>query len=167
MKVVLTQDVPELGKADEIKEVADDYARDYLLPNGLAILATTDSSKQSRARDEARIKRARAQFSHVEPIAQHLNGQTIYFTIRGGKPDRQDDLITRDDIVEKIQQQFGLHIDGAMIELVEPIKQPGVYYLRLRLGTIVVAWLTVVAQLNPVEIELLQKINQALPSELG
>lgn len=148
MKAVLTQDVPGLGKVGEIKEVDDEYARDYLLPNGLAILATTDSIEQAPARNEAHIQRAREQLSDAEPIAQHLNGQTIYFTIRAGKPDRQDGLITRDDIVEQIQQQFGLHIDGAMIELVEPIKQPGVYYLRVRLATIVVAWLTVVVH-NP------------------
>lgn len=123
MQVVLTQDVPNLGKAGEIKDVADSYAHAYLLLNDYAVLPTTSAPCADAAR-----------------IAQLLNGQTIYFTIRAGKPDP----ITSDDIAEQIQQRFGLHIDRSMIKLDAPIQRAGVYYLRIGVAGIVVAWLNIV-----------------------
>lgn len=74
-----------------------------------------------------------------------LNGQTIHFATRADKPDP----ITRDDIAEQIQQQFGLNLDRSIIGLSEPIKRAGVYYLRIGLADVVVAWLNVVVHNVP------------------
>jgi large subunit ribosomal protein L9 len=146
MKVVLTQDVPNLGKAGEIKEVADGYGRNYLLPKGYASMATKGLIKQAQERAEAQKKRDIKHRSEAEQLAGRLNGQTVRFTVRVGELDRLYGSITNVDLAEKIQQQFGLEIDRRKIELGDPIKRAGVYSVPIRFGTGVEANLNVVVE---------------------
>ncbi len=146
MKIVLTQDVPNLGKAGEIKEVADGYGRNYLLPKGYAAMATKGLIKQAQERAEAQKKRDVKNRSEAEQLAARLNGQTVRFTVRVGELDRLYGSITNVDLAEKIQQQFGLEIDRRKIELGDPIKRAGVYSVPIRFGAGVEANLNVVVE---------------------
>lgn len=146
MKVVLTKDVPNLGKAGDIKEVADGYGRNYLLPKGYAALATKGLIKQAQERNEAQKKRDAKARTEAEQLAQRLNGQTIRFTVRVGELDRLYGSITNGDVAEKIKQQFGLDIDRRRIELGDPIKRAGVYSVPVRLSSGVEARLNVVVE---------------------
>lgn len=146
MKVVLTQDVPNLGKTGDIKDVADGYGRNYLLPKGFATLATKGLIKQAQERAEAQKKRDAKNRSEAEQLAQRLNGQTIRFTVRVGELDRLYGSITSGDIAEKLQQQTGVDVDRRKIELGDPIKRAGVYSVPLRLAAGVEARLNVVVE---------------------
>ena len=146
MKVVLIQDVPNLGKAGEIKEVADGYGRNYLLPKGYAAMATKGLIKQAQERAESQKKRDQKARSEAEQLAQRLNGQTLRFNVRVGELDRLYGSITNVDIAEKVQQQFGLDIDRRKIDLGDPIKRAGVYSVPVRLGGSIEARLNVVVE---------------------
>lgn len=146
MKVVLTQDVPNLGKAGDIKEVADGYGRNYLIPKGFASMATKGLIKQAQERAEAQRKRDLRARSDAEALAQRLNGQTLRFEVRVGELDRLYGSITNSDIAEKVQQQFGIELDRRKIELGDPIKRAGVYSVPVRLASGVEARLNVVVE---------------------
>ncbi len=146
MKVVLIQDVPNLGKAGEIKEVADGYGRNYLLPKGYASLATKGLIKQAQERAEAQRKRDVKHRNEAEQLAQRLNGQTIRFRVRVGELDRLYGSITNVDLAEKLQQQLGVEVDRRKIDLGDPIKRAGVYSVPVRLATGVEARLNVVVE---------------------
>lgn len=151
MKIVLMQDVPNLGKAGEIKEVADGYGRNYLLPRGFAALATKGLIKQAQERAESQRKRDFKARADAEALGQRLNGQTLRFEVRVGELDRLYGSITNVDIAEKVQQQLGIEVDRRKIELGDPIKRAGVYSVPIRLGTNVEARLNVVVEGEGVE----------------
>lgn len=146
MKVVLTQDVPSLGKAGEIKEVADGYGRNYLIPKGFASLATKGLIKQAQERAEAQRKRDIKNRADAEQLAQRINGQTLRFVVRVGELDRLYGSITNADLADKLQQQMGIEVDRRKIELGDPIKRAGVYSVPVRLATGVEARLNVVVE---------------------
>ena len=146
MKVVLMQDVPNLGKTGDIKEVADGYGRNYLLPKGFAAMATKGLIKQAQDRAEAQNKRDIKHRNEAEQVAQRLNGQTIRFTVRVGELDRLYGSITNSDIAEKLQQQLGMEVDRRKIDLGDPIKRAGVYSVPVRLASGVEARVNVVVE---------------------
>ncbi|MDP9309385.1 MAG: 50S ribosomal protein L9 [Chloroflexota bacterium] len=146
MKVVLMQDVPNLGKAGDIKEVADGYGRNYLLPKGFATMATKGLIKQAQERAEAQRKRDIKHRSEAEQVAQRLNGQTVRFTVRVGELDRLYGSITNVDVADKLQQQMGIEVDRRKIDLGDPIKRAGVYSVPVRLASGVEARINVVVE---------------------
>ena len=134
MKIVLMKDVPNLGAAGEVKEVADGYARNYLMPKGFAALATKGLIKQAQERAEAQRKRDLRSRTDAEALAQRINGQTVRFTARVGELDRLYGSITNVDIAEKLSSQIGAEIDRRRVELGDPIKRAGVYSVVVDLG---------------------------------
>ena len=146
MKVVLMQDVPNLGKTGEIKEVADGYGRNYLLPKGFAAMATKGLIKQAQERAEAQKRREAKSRTESEQLAQRLNGQTLRFTVRVGELDRLYGSITNVDLAEKLKEQIGIEVDRRKIDLGEPIKRAGVYSVPVRLGASIEARLNVVVE---------------------
>lgn len=146
MKVVLTQDVPNLGKAGEVKEVADGYGRNYLLPKGFAALATKGLIKQAQERAESQKRRDLKLRTDAEALSQRLNGQTLRFEVRVGELDRLYGSITNTDIAEKLQRQTGIDVDRRKIELGDPIKRAGVYSVPVRLAAGIEARLNVVVE---------------------
>ena len=134
MKVVLTADVPNLGAAGEVKEVADGYARNYLMPKGFAVLATKGLIKQAQERAEAQRKRDFKARTDAEALSQRINGQTLRFIARVGELDRLYGSITNVDIAEKLGAQLGLEVDRRRVELGDPIKRAGVYSVVVNRG---------------------------------
>src|SRR5918911_4425735 len=133
MKIVLMKDVPNLGSAGEVKEVADGYARNYLMPKGFAVLASKGLIKQAQERAEAQRKRDLRARTDAEALAQRINGRTVRFTARVGELDRLYGSITNADIAEKLTAQTGIEIDRLRIDLEEPIKRIGIYPVKIRL----------------------------------
>ena len=134
MKIVLMKDVPNLGSTGEVKEVADGYARNYLMPKGFAVLATKGLIKQAQERAEAQRKRDLRARTDAEAMAQRINGQTVRFTARVGELDRLYGSITNVVIAEKLSSQIGAEVDRRRVELGDPIKRAGVYSVVVDLG---------------------------------
>jgi large subunit ribosomal protein L9 len=134
MKVVLLKDVASLGTAGEVKDVADGYARNYLLPKGFATLATQGLIKQAKERADAQRKRDLKARSDADALAQRINGQTLRFTVKVGELDRLYGSITNVDVAEKLQSQLGIEVDRRRVDLDDPIKRAGVYSVVVNLG---------------------------------
>lgn len=133
MKVVFLEDVPNVAKSGDTKEVADGYGRNYLLPRKLAILANSQATGilQAQLRKRARLQ-AQTEVEMRE-LAQQLEGKEIVIKARAGASDRLYGSITSADIVEELSNSTGLVVDKRKIELDEPIRQIGSYEIALRL----------------------------------
>jgi large subunit ribosomal protein L9 len=133
IKVLLTQPVENLGASGEIKEVSGGYGRNYLIPKGLAVLATRGQVKQAEERTAAQQKRVQAARRDAEALAARISGQTLRFTARVGELDRLYGSITNADIAERIRTQLGVEVDRRKIDLEEPLKRIGIYPIKIRL----------------------------------
>jgi large subunit ribosomal protein L9 len=134
VKILLTSDVEKLGKAGEIKDVSDGYARNFLIPKKFAIPANKGLIKQAQERLGAQDRRAAKERGGFEHLAGRINGQTLRFVVKIGEQERLYGSITNADIAERLQQQLGLEIDRRKIELEDPIKRAGVYSVSIRLA---------------------------------
>lgn len=142
MKVMLLKDVYKLGRAGDVKKVADGYGRNYLLPQGLAVLATAGALKQSdRIRTAASAERARLN-EELGTLAEKLNGLTLSFPARAGETGKLYGSVTTGQIAEAIQSASGAQLDKRQIDS-QPIKVLGVHPVRVRLTVDLVPELTV------------------------
>ena len=132
MKVVFLQDVPNVAKAGEIKEVAAGYGRNFLIPKKLALLATFEAISQAETRDK-KIEEARLNTELIE-LARQLEGKEVSLKARAGARDRIYGSITSADIASELNNATGLVIDKRKIELDEPIRQLGSYEVAIRLA---------------------------------
>ena len=146
MRVVLIQDVPNLGRVGDIKDVADGYGRNYLIPKGLAILATYGAVKNVEELRRAEAKKMARRVQDAESIAAQLNQLNLHFTARSGEEGRLYGSITNADIAEAIKAKTGHDIDRRRIELDEPIRSLGDHQVDVRLMTNVTAHLNVAVQ---------------------
>jgi len=127
MKVILTQDVENLGGPHDVVEVADGYARNYLLPRSLAMPATKsavanlDNMKRVEERRQNRMRGA------ADEQARKLEGKTLVMPARVGAAGRLYGSIGTADIVQQIKAQFGLELDRKQVLLSEPIRTTGMY----------------------------------------
>ncbi|MDP8959574.1 MAG: 50S ribosomal protein L9 [Actinomycetota bacterium] len=132
MQVVLTQAVPQLGQQGEVVEVADGYARNYLLPKRLAIKASEGAVRQAervrRSREEAE-QRARDQ---AEGIATALAGTRVVIAARAGDEGKLFGSVGVADVAEAIRKFTGIEVDRRMIVLEAPIKEIGLHDVLLR-----------------------------------
>ncbi|MCG8352883.1 MAG: 50S ribosomal protein L9 [Chloroflexales bacterium] len=133
MKVLLTQDIEKLGQAGEIKEVAGGFGRNYLVPKGLAVLATPGQIRQAEERIQARRRREEADRRDAEELAARIGGVTLRFTARVGALDRLYGSVTNVDIANKLSEQVGIEVDRRKIDLTDPIKRIGIYPVKVRL----------------------------------
>lgn len=132
MKVLLLKDVYKLGRAGEVKKVADGYGRNYLIPQGLAVLATPGALKQAeRIRAQAEIRRARLN-EELKELAQAISGLTLFFQARAGETGKLYGSITPQDIATAIQEKTRYEIRRQQIEM-QPIRKLGEYTVRVRL----------------------------------
>lgn len=133
MKVILLQDIKGTGKKDQILEISDGYARNYLLPRKLAREATAEalnSIERAKSADKHRedVKRAEA-----EQQARDLKGKVIQLAVRGGENGKIYGSVTNDQIATALKQQLGVDVDKRKIEVDEPIKNAGQAFVTLKL----------------------------------
>ncbi len=132
MKVLLTKDVYKLGRAGDVKRVADGYGRNFLLPQGLAVLATPGALKQvDRIRSAAAAKRA-ALNNEMSGIAEKLSAAVVTFASKAGETGKLYGSITPQMVVDALNKKYGLSIERRMVEL-QPIRTLGEHKAHVRL----------------------------------
>lgn len=146
MEVLLLKDLSQLGRAGEVKRVAEGYARNYLIPRGLAVMATPGAIKQAEKQREAAARRQVKELSQAQALAQVLDGLTVTFQARAGESDRLYGSITSANIAEALEEQVGQEVDRRKIDLEEPLKQLGTHAVTIRLATQAEAKVTVVVE---------------------
>lgn len=139
MKVILTQNVPGVGEAGAIKEVADGYARNYLIPKKLAAPATRSSLKQAEAQAEAIVRKANKQRDSLQQTASALDGKTVRIRARVGSENRLYGSITPADVADAIGKQLNVTVDRRKVELAEAIHRTGTYTATADFGSGIVA----------------------------
>ncbi|HEX8219605.1 MAG TPA: 50S ribosomal protein L9 [Chloroflexia bacterium] len=139
MKVILTQNVPGVGEAGAIKEVADGYARNYLIPKKLAAPATRSSLKQAEAQAEAIVRKANKQRDTLQQTASALDGKTVKIRARVGSENRLYGSITPADVADAIGKQLNVTVDRRKVELAEAIHRTGTYTGTADFGSGIVA----------------------------
>lgn len=133
MRVVLTQDVPKLGESGTIQEVKDGYARNYLIPQGLASIATRGIVKQVEERQRAENKRIEKLEEEMRDLAGRIQATSLEIEARVGEQGRLFGSVTTADIAERLSAAVGEEIDRRKIDLAEPIRNIGEYDLAVRL----------------------------------
>ena len=144
MKVILTQNVKNLGKEGDIKEVADGYARNYLIPQGLAREATTSLLKETQERKVREQKQRDKEKARAEQIKEKLNGKTITVKAKTGGGDKLFGAVTAREVAEVLKQEMQVDIDRKKIDLSEPIKHLGQYRIKLKIYPSIQADLNVI-----------------------
>ena len=132
MKVLLTKDVYKLGRAGDIKKVADGYGRNFLLPQGLAVLASAGALKQvDRIKSQADVRRTE-QNSELKDLAAHINGVVLVFSAKAGDTGKLYGSITTQDVATAIQEKTRYEVKKQQIEM-QPIRTLGDFIARVRL----------------------------------
>jgi large subunit ribosomal protein L9 len=134
MQVLLLKDVDQLGQAGDVKKVSDGYARNFLLPRGLAVAATESAIRQAQKQREASIRRQAKALTEAQQFAQVLDGQMITFHARAGEADRLYGSITSASIAEALTAKVGREVDKRKIVLEEPIKELGTHAVTVHLA---------------------------------
>lgn len=133
MKLVLRADVSNVGKKGDIIEVADGFARNFLLPKGHAIKATDGIVSQAQAMRRSRDLRDAKDREASETVARTLVPQVIRMKARAGNEGRLFGSVTAADIVEAVQTQTGVELDRRKLRLDEPIRSLGTHEVPVKL----------------------------------
>ena len=141
MKVVLREDVDHLGHKGDLLEVADGYARNFLVPRGLAMKATKGIVAQAEAMRRSRSARDARDQSAAADLAARLDAATIRLSVRAGEGGKLFGSVTSTDVAEAVQAQTGIDVDRRVIDLPEPIKELGTANVTVRLHPEVIATL--------------------------
>ena len=139
MKVVFLQDVPKVANAGEIKEVADGYGRNYLIPKNLAVLADSAALRAAETQRKIKVHTQAQEEAKLADVAEQLSSQEITLKAKVGAKEHLYGSITSADIATELQNAIGLDIDKRKIELDEPIRQLGSYDVAVRLGKDIVS----------------------------
>lgn len=133
MEVILLKDVPRLGRAGELRRVAPGYARNHLIPKGLAVFATEGAAKELEQQQQLEARREKQVETEAQALAEELEGLTLTIYAKTGEKQRLYGSVTSGDIAEALEKETGRIIDRRKIELEEPIRQLGIYSLPVRL----------------------------------
>jgi large subunit ribosomal protein L9 len=125
MKIVLRQDVPKLGEAGTIQDVKPGFARNYLIPQGLAVLATPGEVKTAEHNAAVRARKIAKQEAQLQNLADKIEGKRLEFTVRAGETGRLYGSITSGDIAEELAKVVGEEIDRRKILLDDPLRELG------------------------------------------
>lgn len=132
MRIILTKNVPGLGNKGEVVDVADGYARNYLLPRSLGVKATRGAMKQAEALQRAREEMVRKAMNDAEIITQALAGQRVVVAARSADEGKLFGSIGVRDIAEAIEKFTGVAVDQESIDLAAPIKEIGLHEITVR-----------------------------------
>ncbi|HID90156.1 MAG TPA: 50S ribosomal protein L9 [Anaerolineae bacterium] len=145
MKVILIENVPGLGNIGEVKDVAPGYARNYLIPKGLAVVATPASVQEWKARLATRAARAAREAQRAADLAERMSSLTLTFRAKAGPTGRLYGSVTTAEIAEKLGQELGVSVDRRKI-LCDPLREVGEHMVTVRLAHGVEAQVRVVVE---------------------
>ncbi len=142
MKVLLLEDVYKLGRAGDVKKVANGYGRNYLIPQGLAVLATPGALKQvEHIRARAAAHRA-ALNEEMSGVAEQLDGLVLTFSMKAGETDKLYGSVTTQMIADSLKENTGFEIDRRQIDA-QPIRTLGEHKVNVRLTVDLIPEITV------------------------
>ncbi len=132
MKVLLIKDVYKLGRAGDVKKVADGYGRNFLLTQRLAVLATPGAMKTAeKIRSQGEVQRA-ALNNELKDLADHINGVTLTYAVKAGETGKLYGSITTQDVAAGIQEQTRYEVKRQQIDM-QPIREVGEFKAHVRL----------------------------------
>ena len=134
MKVIFTADVENVALLGQVKEVANGYARNYLLPRGLAIPATPGALKQMEVKRQAEERRLAKVETQLKGYSDRLDGLTVTIRARTGGENRLYGSVTAHDVAEAIERATGQDIDRRKVSLAAPIRVTGEYEAVVKLS---------------------------------
>ena len=134
MKVILQQDVSGKGKRGQLVEVAEGYARNYLLPRKLAVLATADAVNTMQLRDKAKKAEDARLKAEAEAVSAKLKNSPVKVTARAGANGKLFGAVTSKEVSDALKEQHGIELAKQKIVMEEPIKAYGNYELKAKLG---------------------------------
>lgn len=143
MKVILSNDVEALGHKGDVVTVADGYARNYLIPKGIAMLASKGALKQAELMQRARAERAEKEKAEAAARVATLAASPVYISARAGEEGRLFGSVTKADIARAIQDQLEQEVDRHLIRLDDPIRTLGSHSVEIHLHEEVNALVTV------------------------
>jgi len=133
MKIVLRQDVPKLGEAGTIQNVKPGFARNYLIPQGFAVLATAGEIKTAEHNQEVKARKIAKQEAQLQSLADKIAGKRLEFTVRAGESGRLYGSITAGDIADELAKIAGEEIDRRKVVLEDPIRELGEHAVTVHL----------------------------------
>ena len=133
MKIMLTKDVENVGRAGEVKDVADGYGRNFLIPRKLAVVAGRGVEAEARRIRDAAARREAKEQEEARGLAEEIDNKTVVVRLKVGAEDKVFGAITNEDIAKAIKQQHQVEVDRRRIELREPLKQLGEHRVPLHL----------------------------------
>ena len=134
MKVIFTQDVKGKAKKGEMKEVADGYARNFLIPKGLAAEATSDTINTMKMQEKARKAQMEKEKAEAREIEKKLSSVQVIVKAKAGSNGKLFGSVTSQEISDCLKEQHGIEIEKNRIVQAEPIKAYGSYSLKAKLG---------------------------------
>jgi large subunit ribosomal protein L9 len=143
MKVLLLKDVYKLGHAGDVKKVADGYARNFLLPRGMAVLATVGAVKQAETLRTAAGKLREKLNSELSGVADKINATKLYFAAKAGETGKLYGSITTAHVAEALNKEINENIDRRIV-VHQPIRELGSYKVPVRLTADLIAHVAVV-----------------------
>ena len=143
MKVILTQDVKSQGKKGQLVDVSDGYARNFLLPKKLAVIATAENLNTMKQQEKARKAQEAAEKAEAQALAKQLETLTVKIVAKAGEGGRLFGAVTAKEVSEALSEQYGVNIAKTKLVLDEPIKACGGYQIKAKLGYEVVGTVSV------------------------
>jgi large subunit ribosomal protein L9 len=131
MKVILLKDVPSTGKKNDIKEVSPGFARNFLIPKGLAVVADNDSLKKLELKKKVESENAVKELKEVETIIKKIDGQEIEINVKTGSEGQLFESINKQKISDHLKT-MGYDIDKEDVVLESPIKEVGEFPIKLK-----------------------------------
>jgi large subunit ribosomal protein L9 len=130
---MLTKDVQNVGLAGDVKEVADGYGRNYLIPRRLAVLAGKGAEAEARRLREATARREAKERDEARELAELIDNKTVVVRLKVGAEDKVFGAITNDDVATALRLQHQVDVDRRKIDIKDPLKQLGEHQVPLRL----------------------------------
>ena len=143
MKVILKQDINGVGKKDQVINAADGYARNFLLPKGLAIPADTGNMNNLKAKNESKEYRKGEDLKEAKAIAEKMKSLTLKLTVKAGDNGKLFGAVTSKEISEALRTQFDIVVDKKKVLLSESIKEAGCRKVDIKLNEGVIGTITV------------------------
>lgn len=134
MKVILNQDVKDLGKKGELVNVSDGYAKNFLIPRKIAVIADATAMNELKNREMSKAHHLAVEKANAQDAADKINGKTVKVTAKAGANGRLFGSVTSKEISEQIKNQFGVEIDKKKIN-VEDIRSFGTFECTIKIYT--------------------------------
>jgi large subunit ribosomal protein L9 len=144
VRVLLTKDVENIGRAGDVKEVADGYGRNFLLPRKLAVAAGRGAEVEAKRLRDAAVRRETKERTEAQGVADEIDNKTVVVRLKVGAEEKAFGSITNQDIAAALKAQHRVEIDRHKIDLKEPIKTLGEHQVALKLHRDVSAHVNVI-----------------------